>query len=1251
MQKTQGLSARWLDSLLAGSLLFLAANGAQAAAGTVVAWGYNLYGETNVPQGLTGVSTISAGAYHSVALESNGTIVAWGYDDDFETNVPPGLTNVSVISAGDYFTLALQTNGVVSGWGSDVDGQTSPPPGLLPATAIAAGGYHGLVLQSNGTVAAWGLNSDQETNVPAGLSNVVAIAAGDYHSIALRNDGSLVDWGELTAPPGLTNMVAVAGGVDFGLALEQNGTVTGWGFGVDGQTGPPPDLTNAVAIAAGGYYGLALRTDGTVEAWGSDAEGETNLPAGLTNVIAIAAGEYHALALIGDGSPAIVRQPWSESIRATGTATFSAGVAGIPPVSLQWALNGTNISGATNAILTVTNVQDPDAGLYTLSATNATGTNVTIGAQLTVIPVTPIITLEPVGQSQFVGTDITLTNSATGSEPLFYQWTLDNTNLPGAAGTSLFLPAAEATNSGDYRVVVTNAYGAVTSVVATVTVVAPGTDGVWLTSVGGSWNVATNWSGGAAASGYDSTANFATLDIASDALVTLDSSPVVGNLVFGDINPDHNWFLDSGTGGPLTLAAITGVTPTITVSNQTATVSTPLAGSSGLLKNGTGTLILTGSNSYSGGTTISAGILQIGAGATNGNLGDGNVTNSSTLTFDRSDNFSVTNNISGPSTAILSHIGTGTLTLSGSNSFAGLAVVTQGTLKAGGSNSFAGNPSITLSNGATLDVNGVNLGAGALTASGAGAGGNGAVVNSGGSQINALQSVTLTGNTTIGGTGPWDDNADPGRWDIRSPNYHTSSTATLSTSGHPYQLTKVGSNHVSLVSVQVDHQLGNIDIQQGKLGFEVLTTSMGNPASNLTVRAGATLSFYQSTNLWNKVFLLNGDGVTATVTNASGANTMTGPITLNGNCVFAVNGTSLTVKGPIVGSGALIKTVGGTLTLSATNTYTGLTTISAGTLMLTPTGSISNSPVITIGAGAAINATSFTIISNQFLQGNGTNLGSVLVKPGGTISPGSNGIGKLFVAGSAILQGTTVMKLNRALGTNDSLQTSSGILGSGTLVVSNFAGTLQVGDTYRLFIPEASSGFTNIIPLAPGPGLAWDRSALTTSGTLRVVASVYPLITNATISNGGMVIKGSGGTAFGPYRVLTSTNAALPLAQWTRTSTNFFDTSGRFTFTNLIAPGVPQLFVALQDMTATAPAARPIPLITNAQRSGNTLVVHGSNGAANATFYVLSSTDATSPLVNWTRSAAHTCDGLGNFAFTNIFLPGASQQFFRVQLP
>ena len=73
---------------------------------TLVAWGYNWAGQTDVPPTLTGVVQVAAGWYHTAAVKSDDTVVAWGYNDYGQTNVPQDLTGVEQVAAGWLHTVA-----------------------------------------------------------------------------------------------------------------------------------------------------------------------------------------------------------------------------------------------------------------------------------------------------------------------------------------------------------------------------------------------------------------------------------------------------------------------------------------------------------------------------------------------------------------------------------------------------------------------------------------------------------------------------------------------------------------------------------------------------------------------------------------------------------------------------------------------------------------------------------------------------------------------------------------------------------------------------------------------------------------------------------------------------------------------------------------------------------------------------------------------------------------------------------------
>ncbi len=462
----------WLDQIQIATLPFTPGPGH----GLIVPWGDNSYGQSAFQSGLSNVVGIAAGGYNNLALTSNGKVSGWGDNSSGQTNVPATLSNVVAIAAGQDHSLALKSNGTVTAWGSSVFGQTSVPVGLSNVIAIAGGESHSLALRSNGTIVAWGYGGDGQTTVPANLSNVVAVAAGGSHSLALRNDGKVVAWGgnaygQATVPANLSNVVAVAGGSRHSLALRSDGTVASWGDGSSGQTNVPAGLSNVVMIAAGNYHNLALRSDGSVVAWGTNSFGQSSPPPTLQDVVAVSAGAAHSLALVNDGSPAITRQPFSQTVFSGTSVTLSVGVAGRGTRNYQWLLNGTNIAGATNALLELGSVQPSNSGIYGLTISNALGSVVSADAVLTVRTSSPSITLQPASRITVAGSSVSFNCEVVGSLPLFYQWQHAGTNLIGATNSMLALARAEAGDAGDYKLIITNAFGTTNSTTATLTLV------------------------------------------------------------------------------------------------------------------------------------------------------------------------------------------------------------------------------------------------------------------------------------------------------------------------------------------------------------------------------------------------------------------------------------------------------------------------------------------------------------------------------------------------------------------------------------------------------------------------------------------------------------------------------------------------------------------------------------------------------------------------------------------------------------
>jgi hypothetical protein len=174
--------------------------------------------------------------------------------------------------------------------------------------------------------------------------------------------------------------------------------------------------------------------------------------------------------------PIISSQPTNRSATLGGSSIFTVVAGSAYPVSYQWFFTDTNnaISGATNASLTLTNLQQSQAGIYLVIATNAYGTALSSNALLTVTTDPPSITGQPLNRSGIVGTNFTFSVAAFGSLPLSYQW-FYNTNTPidGATNATLVLTNIQFNQSGKYSVLVSNAYGATNSIYAVLSISYP----------------------------------------------------------------------------------------------------------------------------------------------------------------------------------------------------------------------------------------------------------------------------------------------------------------------------------------------------------------------------------------------------------------------------------------------------------------------------------------------------------------------------------------------------------------------------------------------------------------------------------------------------------------------------------------------------------------------------------------------------------------------------------------------------------
>ena len=603
--------------------------------------------------------------------------------------------------------------------------------------------------------------------------------------------------------------------------------------------------------------------------------------------------------------------------------------------------------------------------------------------------------------------------------------TLTGTPTPSDSGTNIFV------------VGVTDSAGASAFAGLSIATIGFNANGVWITDANGNWSDTNNWSGGAVGSGAGFTADLSTINITADRTVTLDASRSIGTLRFGDPSGTQSWILAPIGGSVLTLDTGTGSSPSVVVNQNTATISTPLAGTAGFTKSGAGTLSLAGTNTYTGTTVITAG----------------------TLNYSNPGSQTILGVISGGGALAQS---SGTLTLSAINTFSGGTTINGGTLNLGiGGGSGTVRNNLTINPGAKVnltvgDALGYSAGVCVTTVNIVG----GILTNSSGGNESYITTFNLTGGT-------------------------------ISSSGGYYNLNGASAPISSLATNVVS----------------TISAPLGLRASGLVI--------------------------------STAAGTVPGGVDLNISGVMA----------DLQGSGfTWTKSGAGTMALSGVNTNSGTVTISGGTLLVN--GSI-KSPA--------------TVASSGTLGGRGVINGAVMVQSGGTLAPGTNSasLNLLTVSNSVTFQAvsTNLMRIRKtAPMSNDVLRVTGALALAGTLVVSNLAGTLAAGDSFKLFNAGSySGGFTTFLLPALGTGLAWNTSNLAVNGTVSVIATALPQFSSlAQRSDGNFQFSGTG--AAGVTYELDATASLFPSILWLFVNNAVADQSGQFQFVDLQATNFPQRF-------------------------------------------------------------------------------------------
>ena len=782
-----------------------------------------------------------------------------------------------------------RVSGVISnGSGANLGGLSAVTKnGAGTWTLTGANTYTGATLVSAGTLVA-------ASGALAGTSGITVngatLTAADYNASAtltLNASGSAtISGSSLTISGAVTNANTATNALNFTAAT---GKVTLASLAGSGKTrfGSDADITGGISagdVTVVGALGANI-TGGTVSAaslTGNVGGGAVTLTGLLTGNVT--AGTVTAGSMTGDvGSSVTISgalngaiTAGTNSIGSLTSASVTGGTNTITGAATVTTINGgttsiggvaditTLTSGTVNLTAVTGSVTNVDGGTLTLTGTALTATNGTGSA---------VLTLNAASTATFSGAGVTLgavTNANTSADALNFTAVSGKVTLASLAGAGKTRFGSDADITGGISV------GEVTVIGA----------------------LGANITGGTVSAGSLTAASVA------GGTTTIGGVAAITTLASGTLNLNGaTATITNLNGGTIALG-----TTALTVSS--GTFGGVISGANGsLTKSGLGSLILTGANTFGGGTTISAGTLQLGDGGTTGSLAAGDIANDGTLIISRSDDLTLANKVTG--SGAFSKLGAGNLTLTGASEFTGAVQVDAGTLSIGHATALGtAAAGTTVLAGAALRVQGgITVANEAITISGTGVSGNGALRNLSG--INTLGGAIVLGADTL----------------IASAADRLVLTGGVT--GTNRNLTITGAGDVTIDALGLSLGTGSLTMS----GTGVLLLNVANSFADTTINSGTIKIGHASS--------LGTGGVTVAAAGTLDLNnlTITNPLTLaagatltGGSLPASSAPTTGTLDVVLTGSTPLVKADAGRLELTGDNTFTAPTSISAGTI-------------------------------------------------------------------------------------------------------------------------------------------------------------------------------------------------------------------------------------------------------------------------------------------------------------------------------
>ena len=983
------------------------------------------------PNGYTGATTITAG---TLALSGAGSVAASsgvslaGAGATFDISGASGGIILQTLSGIAGTSVVLGGNGLAVGTGSDT------------SFAGNISGTGGLTKQGSGTLTLSGENDfTGVTTINAGtlaLSGAGSIAASS--GVSLASTGVSFDISASNGPQTIQGLSGVAGSkVVLGNQVLTVGTANSTTFSgtIEGNGGLTKVGSGTLTFDnANGYAGATTINAGTLALIGSGRISYSSVTVASGATFDISGSDYSENLIQSLAGAGTVKLGSVELVVDNAAGTFSGSIVDAG-------------AGNPRGALTIL------SGTQTLSGASTYGgvTKIYQGATLVLtgagsIANTLYVAFAPSSGGGVATFDISGTTGGATVGGLF-----------GTSGSDLSVVL------GNQTLTITGTQGGFTGIIS-------GSGGLVLAA-----NAAQGLAGLNTYTGATTIGAGATLTIYDNGSIAASSGvTLAGAGASFDI---------SGASGGSTIQDLSGVVgSTLLLGSKSLTVgtanSTSFAGviadggmnggyGGSLIKQGSGTLILTGTNTYTGGTTVSGGVLQ----GTTSSL-QGNITNNAAVTFDQNNDGTYFGTMSG--TGNLTKTGMGNVTLAGPNTYTGGTTVSGGTLT-GTTTSLQGNivneASVVFDQAVDGTYAGVMSGSGVLT-------------KTGGGTLVLTADNTFTGGTIIaGGT-------------LQLGNGGTTGMIT----GDVFNDGILAFNRSDNITFAGDIS-GSGSIAYMGPGTVTLTGSStysgGTAIAGGTVQAGSDSAFGEA---GTRLTLLNG------TLQATASFTIARPITLSGRGgTFDTNGHQLTLQGALSGSGGLTKTGAGTLILDGTNTYRGGTTVMAGVLQgttaslqrnivnnamvvfdqdvdgtyagnLTGSGSLTKSGAgllnltgtNAVGGGTTVSGgvlavngsltSNVTVTNGGALGGSGQLIGALAVN-GGTLAPG-NSIGTLNVTGNFSQTGGVYQVEANAQSQSDKIVASgTATIGGGAMVqVLAAQGTYQRNTTYTIL--TATGGLT-----------------------------------------------------------------------------------------------------------------------------------------------------------------------------------------------